>query len=517
MKNDIRNNSRTKNATINASFGIISQIIRILIEFILRTVFIKQLGSEYLGVNGLFTNILTILSFAELGIGNAIIFSMYKEIANSNTEKIKSLMMLYRKTYITIGCIVLIIGLIITPFIKFIINGVPDIRENIYLIYILFLLNTAVSYFFAYKKAIISAHQKEYIINIYRLFSEIIKVILQILILKLTKNFILYLMIQIICTIIDNIISAHKANVMFPYLKDKTVKKIETKEKNKIFTNVKSLIMYKFGSIILNGTDNIIISKMLGLVSVGLLSNYNLLINTITTLIGSVLNGFTAGVGNLNTDNNIKKQEQIFNQLFLICVWIYGFCAIAFAILSNDFIRLWVGENYQISLLSVYAMSLHLYVNGVQFVGYTYRTTMGLFNRGRYCPIIAALMNIILSILLCYKIGLAGVILATSISRLLTTTWYDVYMVYKYKLKKQPFGFYFKYLINFCVIFFTGLLNYKIISFVSFDGVFCFILKTIICTIITNLIFLIAFHRTNEFKEITNKIRGLIWKKKNVI
>lgn len=507
------NKSRTRNVTINASIGLISQIIKILIDFILRTIFIKQLGSEYLGVNGLFTNILTILSFAELGIGNAIIFSMYKEIANNNTKKIKTLMLLYKKTYITIGTIILLVGLLITPFITYIINGVPNIKEDIYLLYILFLTNTAVSYFFAYKKAIISAHQKEYIINIYRLIIEIIRVTLQIIILILTKNFILYLIIQILCTLSDNIILSFKADKMFPYLKDKNVEKLEKTEQKKIFSNVKSLVMYKFGSIMLNGTDNIIISKMLGLVTVGIISNYNLLILTVTALVSSALNGFTASIGNLNTESNAKKQEKIFNQLFLISVWIYGFCSIAFISLSNDFITIWIGPNYKLSILPILAIGLHLYVNGVQFAGYTYRNTMGLFNKGKYCPIIAAFLNIILSIILCYKIGLTGILLATSISRLVTTTWYDIYMVYKHKLNKSPISFYIKYIRYFIITIIIGIINYKILTYINSSNIFYFMIKALVCTIIINTLFLLTFYKTSEYKELSKKIATILTRK----
>jgi len=480
-------------------------------------VFIKSLGSEYLGVNGLFTNILTILSFAELGIGNAIIFSMYKEIATDNVSKIKSLMQLYKRAYNTIGCIVLLIGGCITPFINLMINGTPSIAENIHYIYILFLINTGVSYFFAYKKAIISAHQKEYIINIYKVITEVIKAILQITILIITKNFILYLIVQILCTLLDNVLTARHANRMFSYLKETDVEELETEEKKTIFSNVKALVLYKFGSIILNGTDNIIISKMIGLISVGLISNYNLLITTITTLISSALNGVIASVGNLNIGNDINRQEKVYKQLFFISVWIYGFCSIAFMTLVNDFITLWVGRGYQLSLFVVFTIVLHLYVNGVQFASYTYRTTMGLFNQGKYCPIIAAIINILLSVLLGYKLGLAGIILATSISRLVTTTWYDIYMVYTIKFKKSPLRMYLRYIVYFIIVLFCGGLTFMVANYVTSAGITGFILKMVICIILPNSILLVIFGRTAEFIEITKRIKGLLWKKKSVI
>lgn len=512
----MKNNSRTKNVTKNAFFGLTIQILTVFIEFFIRTIFIKCLGSEYLGVNGLFTNVLTILSFAELGIGNAIIFSMYREIANENIEKIKSLMSLYKKAYKTIGCIVLSVGLCITPFLKFIINGTVTIRENLYFIYILFLLNTVSSYFFSYKKSIIQAYQKNYIVDICKFIAEVLKAVLQISILVLTKNFVYYLLIQIICTLFDNIIASIKADKMFVFLKDKDVTELNKEEKKGIFSKVKALILYKFGSVILNGTDNIIISKMLGLISVGIVSNFNLLINTITQLLSSILNGFTASIGNLNTNQDLKRQKKILFQLLFFCFWLYGFCAIAFFSLSNNFIELWIGKNYQLPLSAIFAIVLNLYVNGVQFAGYTYRTTLGLFEKGKLCPIIAAIINIILSVLLCNKFGITGIIIATSISRLTTTTWYDIHLVYKYHFKESPFNFYLKYILYALSILFVGVINYVIISLIPYNNIIWFILKAILCVIIPNLLILILYRKTEEFNEILVKVKGMLWKKETI-
>lgn len=260
--------SRTENSIRNFRYAAIAQVLNTVISFISRTFFIKILGEQYLGINGLFTNVLTVLSFAELGIGNAIIYSMYKPIAQQDTEKINALMNLYKKCYTTIGIIVLIIGLCLMPFLNFIIKEVPKIPENLHIIYVLYLLNTASSYFFTYRKSIISGYQKEYIINRYKIIFIIIKNILQILFLLITKNFILYLLIQILCTFAENIIVFIKANRLYPFINEYKQSKVKIEEKKSIFKNVRALVLYKFGSVILNGTDSIIISKMVGVVAV---------------------------------------------------------------------------------------------------------------------------------------------------------------------------------------------------------------------------------------------------------
>lgn len=504
--------SRTKNSIINISSGFISQILTTILKFITQTIFIKFLGSEYLGLNGLFTNILTMLSFAELGIGNAIIFSMYKEIADENIEKIKSLMQFYKRIYTRIGLVVFGIGILIIPFLKYIIGEITDIKENIYIVYILFLSNTSISYFFTYKKSIIQAHQKSFIVDLCKLVTEVLKTTLQVIIIYLYKNYILYLIIQIFCTILDNLLASYQANKLFKYLKDKNINKISKDETDSIFKNVKSLILYKFGSVILNGTDNIIISKLLGLTTVGIMSNFTLLINTINTVVGNALNGFTASIGNLNANNEVEKQKKIFNQLFLLCVWIYGFCSIAFLCLVNNFITLWVGNEYTLSVISVFAIVLQFYVNGTQFAGYSYRTTLGLFEKGKYCPIIAATINIILSIILGYKMGLTGIILATSISRLSTTTWYDIYIVFKTKFGQKPFEFYKTYIRYFIYVLCVGIITYNVVNLIEFTNVISFILQMVIVSILPNILFLALFFKTQEFQEIYARFRNMIKK-----
>ena len=375
--------SRTKNTVRNVKTGAIVQIINKLMAFIVRTVFIQMLNSEYLGVNGLFTNILTILSFTELGIGTAIIFNMYKPIANDDKEKIKSLMKLYKKCYTIIGCVVFILGLLIIPFMGLIVKDAPNIKENINLIYILFLFNTASSYFFTYKKSIISAYQQQSIINNIDSIFYLSKSIFEIIFLILTKNYIVYLLIQILGTLIENIILAIKADKMFPFIKEKDVKKLPKEEKESIFSNVKSLVVYKFGTVIMNGTDNVLISSLVNVSTVGLCSNYTLIIQSVKSVIETALNGVTASVGNLNTSGDVKRKKEIFYQLTFINYIIYSFCAIAFIVLLNPFIKIWLGDSYVLQLGVSIALAVNFLIEGLRNPGYIYRTTLGLFEKGK--------------------------------------------------------------------------------------------------------------------------------------
>lgn len=498
--------SRTKNTIQNVKTGAIVQIVNKIMAFVVRTVFIKMLNTEYLGVNGLFTNVLTILSFAELGIGTAIIFNMYKPVAENDKEKIKSLMDLYRKSYNMIGILVFVLGLFVIPFMNIIVKDAPNIKENLVIIYFLFLFNTASSYFFTYKKSIIYAHQKQSIINNIDSIFYLAKSILEIIFLVLTRNFIVYLTIQILGTLIENIIISIKADKMYPYLKEKNVKRLSENESKNIFENVKSLVIYKFGGVIMNGTDNILISSLVNVSTVGICSNYILIISSVKAIIFSALNGVTASVGNLNAVGNSKQKEKIFYLITFVNYIVYSFCAVAFIVLLNPFIELWLGKEYVLEISISIALAVSFFIEGLRNPGYTYRTTLGLFEKAKSTPYIGAITNIILSILLCKCFGVVGIFVATSIAQLVSYSWIDPYLIHKYEFKtpvSKYFKKYFGYAIMFNIIVSLTLLISKLITI---NGVGGFILKAIVVCIVPNLINLLIYYKTEEFIELKIKI-----------
>jgi len=496
--------SRIENSIRNVKTGFIVQLINKIMAFVVRTVFIKCLNTEYLGVNGLFTNILTILSFAELGIGTAIIFNMYKPIAENDKEKIKSYMKLYERSYNTIGICVFLLGLLVIPFIDIIVKDVPNIAENIIYIYILFLINTSSSYFFTYKKSIIIAHQQQSIINNIDSIFYIIKSLAEIIILITTKNFILYLIIQIAGTILENTYLSHKANKLYPYLKEKNVNKLTKEESKQVFTNVKSLVIYKFGGVILHGTDNILISILLNVSTVGVVSNYNLIINSVKTIISSSLTGVTASVGNLNAIGTLDKKEKTYFDLTFFHYLIYSFCSIAFIALLNPFIKLWLGEVYVLSICIPIALALVFFIEGMRQVSYIYRTTLGLFQKAQITPYIGVITNIIFSIILCNIFGLVGIFIATCISQLVSYSWIDVYLTYKYEFKKSPKEYYIKYLLYFITFTIELIITLTITNSININGITGFIINIFIVILIPNILNIIFYRKSKKFKTFRN-------------
>ena len=509
--------SRTKNVSRNAIVALVCQIVNLLLNFIIRTVFIRVLGAEYLGVNGLFTNVLTILSFAELGIGNAIVFSMYKPLATNDTEEIKSLMRLYKTAYNYIGVIVAVVGLAIVPFINYIIKDEPDIPENISALYLLFLINTVVSYFFTYKKNIIIADQKNYIVIGISQIVLILKTFFQIAFLYLTHQFLLYLLIQIVFTLIDNVICSIIADRMYPYLKEES-KQLDKGKTQKIYTDVKALALYKFGSVILNGTDNILISAMVGVKEVGFASNYLLLTTSCNSVLNKVTEVFTSSVGNLNATAGEEKQYNIFKKLFFLTSWIYGFASVGLILISQSFINIWIGNDYLLSYAVLIAIVSEFYIKGVHSVAYTYRSTLGFFVEGKWSALLAAIINLVLSVLLCFKFGLVGIFIATPISRVFSIGIVDPLLIFHRGFKKKAIQYYYRYILYTSLYVMIAIICKILINMFDISGWFGIFIQICVVTVVFNGIVILLFCRTTMFKELIQMFQNMFSnrrKKKN--
>lgn len=504
--------SRTKNSIVNSTVSIVTQILTVLINFIVKTVFIQVLGSEYLGVNGLFTNIITMLSLADLGIGMAIPYSLYKPLALKDEKKIKTLMRYYAKIYNIIGTIVLLVGLLITPFLSFLIKDMPDNIPYLSVIYILFVIHSASSYFFVYKKFLIDSDQKGYICSrIIFTFSTILSII-QIIILYTTKNYILFLLSSIVMVILQNIVISKKAEKLYPYIKEKDYDKLSKEDVDDLKQNVSALFIYKVGSVIVNGTDNIIISKYIGLVAVGIYSNYLLIANSITNVLNQVFQAITSSIGNLVVTATQNRSEDIYRKLNFLNFWLYAVVSICIMVLINPFINLWIGEDYLLSTVVVFLFSLKIYISGMQSVTNSFRNAYGLFYKARFRPVVMVIANVAISLLLVKPFGVAGVLLGTVLSNLFTTAIMDPYVVYKYgfeKSSKEYFIQYVKYFVLYVLLMF--LLSF-IFSYITVSNILIWILMAIVLFVLVNVILIIIYHKTEEYRYFYSKFTPMIKK-----
>lgn len=501
---------RIKNSLTNISFGLFSQVISILINFGMRTVFIQKLGIEYLGLEGLFTGILMALSLANLGFDTAIIYSLYKPLADKDKVKIQALMNLYRKAYKVVGLVILSIGLLLAPFLKYFIDGEPAV-ENITLIYILFLLNTAISYLFVYKQSILIADQKTYIISKVHIYFVIVTNVIQILILLTTKNYILILITQIIFRVLENIYIVRLTNKLYPYINVKNNSKLTSEDKKEFYQNLYSLFLYKISGVIINGTDNIIISKFIGLTFVGLYSNYLLIISTISNLISYIFHSLNASVGNLNVTGTVEKKYLIFRVVNFLSFWIFGVTSVCLWIGLNPLIIIWLGERYILSDFVVFSVLLNFFTMGMQNASTMFRETTGLFRKGKYRPLIAAFLNLFFSVLLVKYIGLPGVFIGTVLSRICTYFWYDPYIIYRNVFNKSVFSYFSRYILNTLIIVIVlYILNYvsSIIYLANKYVDLCVDLT--ISFFITNLILILVYRNTEEYVYLANVFSDFI-------
>ncbi len=490
---------RTKSSLLNISTGLVGQLLTLLVSFGVRTVFIYQLGATYLGISGLFGNILSLLSFAELGFGQAIIFALYKPIAEGNEEKIGVLMALFRKVYFWMFWVVTILGISITPFLNSFVKTQVEI-PYFHLIYILYVISTASSYLFAYKKSLLFAYQKTYISTTISYWFIVGGAVSQILALILWQNFILYLCIQIATTILQDIVIARKTDKFYPFLQRYRHSSLPAEDAASIKRNVKALIIYKIGTLSLNSTDNIIISKFVGLLQVGFYSNYWLICSSVSGFLSTIFSNITASIGHLNATETDDVKTEMFFRINMATFLFYGISSICLFTCMTPFILLWVGEEYALSPATSFIIAFNQYIAGMLYSSYNYRQTMGLFVQGKMRPIISAILNIILSIILAIYFGLPGVLWGTAITRLTTNVWYDPYIVFKRGLKRSPLLYFKDYLIKATAYFIICTLCYYLCSLLHLPR-FANLLATFAITLIVSTVsLLMIFGHTKEVR-----------------
>lgn len=504
--------SRTKSTILNFSWAIVGQILGLIISFISRIFFIKTLGSEYLGLNGLFTNILTVLSLAELGVGNAITFSLYKPLSETDEYKCKMLMQLYKKIYTIIGIFILLVGMSLTPVLHLFIKDMPQIA-NISLIYILFVINTAISYFYSYKRNLIIADQNRYIATIYRYSFYFVLNICQIFYLVLFRDYIGFLILQIISTFMENICVSRKANKMYPYLKEKEKIPLEPTVKNDIIKNTKAMMMHKIGGVVVTSTDNIILSKFVGLIEVGLYSNYSLVLSALNTVFGQIYNSLTASIGNLCASSKKDKQYDIFKKINFLTYWIFSFSSVCLICLFSKFIKLWIGSEFILNFPIVIVLVVNFYVSGLRKSVLTFRDATGLFYVDRWKCILESFINLVASITLAVKYGMLGVFLGTFISSVTTCVWMEPYVLYKYGFDKKISEYFIDYLKKIIITISMVIVTYYLCGLYKGNIYITFIINCIICGIVPNLILFIIYRKTEEFKYFYDKIFSKILKK----
>lgn len=514
----MKKRTRTEYSLINIATGIGGYVLNTILGVVCRMFFTRTLAADYLGINGLFTNILSMLSLAELGIGSAIVYALYKPLAENDEDKIASLVQFYGKCYRIIGCFIAVVGVALIPFLNVLVPEQPAIKEDLRLIYCLYLFSTASSYFFSYRGSLISASQQHYIVSGINYIVTIIQSTFQIAWLLLTHEYIGYLIIRLISIFIYNIVISQIAKKKFPYIAGTNAPSLEKEEKNKLVRNVRALTIWKVSGLLVNSTDNIIITYFRGLATVGFLSNYSMLSGTLKSLVSLLFDGITASIGNLSAVETKEKRMSMFYTINLANFWMFGWASIGIFVVSSDLVHLLFGESYVLPQNIPFVVALNFYMVGIQNAVWSFQSAMGLFRQGRYMLLLTAAINLGCSIWLGTYWGLFGILIATAISRLLTNTWYDPYKVFKHGFGESVIPYYKRRLLYLIILIVTGGISYFIAHLISGGILIRVVYRIVICSIIPNMVFWILFHNKPEYqyyKDLFMRFLGRIIKKKH--
>ncbi len=502
--------SRSKRTAQNVLTGFFYQIVTMLINFVSRTVFIRTLGTEYLGLNGIFGDVLTLLSMADLGFSTAMSYSFYKPLAENDTNKITALVAFYKKVYNTIAVVVLGLGLCCIPFLRVIVNTERDI-PLLEVYYLFSLAGVVTSYLFVYKTTLLTADQKDFKVVQIRMITQVSKTVLQIIALYIWKNYIIFLAISLISGLLNNFIASLKAEKEYPYIKDvKQVSAVGKEVRAGIIDNMKSVFIYKFSTTIFSATDNIIISMVISTAVVGLYSNYLMVSNKLLLAEQIIFSAMTASVGNVIAKEKPEKRFGVFQSMQSMSYIFCGIISVIYGLMINDVIKIWLGEEFLLPPLLVIAVTVNAYFSCALQPLWIYRDATGLYRKTKYIMLIAAIENIVLSVVLGKLIGVAGVIFASAISRLTTYCWYEPKLLFREYFERGPVKYYVGILSNviltIAVIFGGSLLT----SMFTINNWLMLIVKGIIVAVTCSLIFILIYIRTEGAQNIIKKVRSII-------
>lgn len=497
-----------KNAKRNIVFGVLNKAIMMLCPFIIRSIIVYSLNSEYLGLDSLFVSILTVLSLSEMGFSTAIVYHMYKPVAEGDIDSVNALLNFYKKAYRYIGICILLIGILITPFLPYLIKGTYPSEINIYILYFAYLANTVISYFmFAYMTSIIVVHQRE---DINSIRNSIVKVLLtatQISVLFFTKNYYLFVLAMPAFTIINNVWIAYVVKKQFPqYRCEGSVPKEKLSEIKKL---VIGTFIQRACGVTRNSLDSICISAFLGLTLTAIYGNYYQISAAITAILGIVTTSFMGGIGNhVATKTPCENYSELKNIDF-IYMWISGFCAACLLCLYQPFMTMWMGEKMILPISNVFFFTLYFYVLKLGDMRFMYTSAKGLWWEHRWRSIFETVSNLILNIVLGKIFGVIGIILATTISLIIFNFFWGGYITFSNYFDINKLIDYFKYHSNYAIVATIGcLISFFLTKSIMFNSLIVTILvRLFMCVLSVNLLYFLIYRKTKMFKYFVFRLR----------
>lgn len=495
----------------NSIWGIIQQVLVCILSMFSRRVMLDTIGVQGVGLNAFLTSVISMLSLAELGMGTAIVYHMYAPLAKGDTVRITQLLRFYRLVYRAIAGVITLLGLLILPFIDRLVSDTTYSRGYICLIFLLFLMNTSASYLFTYKRSLISADQKQYIITVFDLIYKTAVIAFGIVILLLTHELAYYLLMLTAFTVFENVLISKKADSLYPYIKENHGS-LAKHEMLDIAKNVRHIFIGKVSGVITNSTDSILINMFAGTIQNGLFSNYDIIIGTLSQTINQFSTAMRGSIGNLIAVEAHEHVEKVLNRLLFIMFFIGSFCAVCLTGLIDPFITLAFGDGLLLGRLTVYICIANLYMVAADVPVWNVVAAAGLFKQDKYISVAGSAANLVISFILGKSMGMAGIILGTVATRLIQFIL-KVMLFYGKFLKRNPAKLFLKNIIYAAVTIGECAAANHITSAICINNPYAsFVAAAFACVLISPAVTVILFFKTDEFKYTFGMVKDLILK-----
>lgn len=500
---------RTKNSARNLIWGMVNKGVSLLLPFLIRAIIINVLGKEYLGLNNLFTSILHVLNLAELGIGSAMVYSMYKPIAEGDGDSICSLLALYKTVYRIIGLIVFGIGVVLIPFLPFLIKGGVE-GIDITVLYMIFLVDTVLSYLlFAFKNSLLMAHQRTDVSSNIGTVVHLLLNLTQVILLLIFKDYYIYIIVKPLFTVVNNLFVNWATNRMYPEYQPKGA--VSKEKQREIFGRVKALVGHKIGTTVVTSADSLVISAFLGLGILAIYSNYYYIIFFIVSLTSIFFNGMLAGIGNSLVVETREKNYALFENINFVLSWLVAWCSVCLLCLFQPFMELWMGKDMLLSTSSLICMVIYYYSWQFRTTGLYFKDAAGMWQADFWKPYVSALFNIIVNISLVLLIGINGVFISTIVCMIGINFPWETHVLFRDLFKRSPAKYVGQELINLGKAMIMCASTYGLCMLLPWQhGIVCLVLRFALCLVVPNLIFLLFSFRMKEFSYAMGKIKQIL-------
>lgn len=499
--------ARTKNTLRNIAFGAVNRVINIVLPFLARTVILYVMGTQYLGLSSLFASVLSFLSLTELGIGAAMVYSMYKPIAENDHALVKALLNLYRKLYRIIGTVILAIGLLLMPVLRILVPEELPSDINLYLLYFIYLINAVLSYWlFAYKNALLQAYQRDDINSKIASIITPASYAVMLLCLFLTKNYYAYVIWLPVFTILTNFSRRFLASRTFPDMEPEG--EVSSELKRSIFKKTAALIGTKLNTVVLNAADNLVMSAFLGLTVIAMYGNYHYIMTAVTGFTGIIYASMTAGLGNSLQTDSLDTNYRNFEKFSFINSWLVGWCTVCLVCLYQPFMEIWVGKSLMFPFYVVLEMGLYFYIYQIRKIPVVYKDAAGIWWEDRFRPYVCMVVNLVLNLVLVQIIGISGIILSTVFSLFVSIPWENV-TIFKHVFHRSSKSYYKKMLFSAAAMLLAGAVTFWICSLLE-GGVLMFLLRMCVCVIVPNVTFALCSCKRPEFGDTMVLVRRIL-------